>query len=310
MGISREQALDCFHSDDLLGIGMEADAVRRRLHPEGTVGYAIEARIDCAKLADETASAGRDGLYAAITEAAENDCHCIRLLGCTRHMDASQTAILLQEIRRRVPSTWIEALSTAEIQSLAAARGLSLRETLARLIDAGLNAIADEGIPLADETPHSVQSSVADWLDVHRTAHALGMHTIAGMIFGAGETPQQRVDFLQSIRQLQQETGGFAAFAPLTAEAPGGRELDAATAVERLRTLAIARMFLDTIDTVHASSTPQGLKVLQTSLRFGANDVGAISFESGSEEDIRRIIRDAGLRPAKRELGYRAMLLA
>jgi cyclic dehypoxanthinyl futalosine synthase len=308
MGISREQALDCFHSDDLVGIGMEADGVRRRLHPEGVVGYSIQARIDCAKLPLETSRAGPDPLHAAIGEAADKGVGCIRLLGCT---DAAQIEDLVQGIRRRFPSMWLEGLSAPEIRSLAAALGLTLRETLARLIDAGLDSIVGgDGVLLADQPASSSRPTVADWLDVHRTAHALGMRTVAGMIFGAGETAEQRVDLLEAVRQLQQETGGFSAFAPAAAEASGGRELDGVTAVERLKTLAIARMFLDNIDTVQASVTPQSLKVLQTGLRFGANDIGAIAADgSNSEEDIRRIIRDAGFRPAQREMGYRAMLL-
>jgi cyclic dehypoxanthinyl futalosine synthase len=307
MGISRKQALDCFHSDDLVGIGMEADAVRRRLHPEGVVGYVLETRIDYTELAGGTARTSLDGLHAAIGEAVERGGECIRLLGC---MDTGRIEDLLRGIRRRFPAVWIEGLSTAELQSLAGSPGPGLRETIARLIDAGLDSIANDGVLLVDEQAGPGPSRVSDWFDVHRTAHGLGMRTVAGMIFGAGETAGQRVDFLEAVRRLQQETGGFAAFAPMAAEAPGGRELDGITAVERLKTLAIARMALDNIDTVQASGTPQGLKVLQLGLRFGANDIGPVPLESGSEEDIRRIIRDAGFRPAQRELGYRAMLLS
>jgi 2-iminoacetate synthase ThiH len=120
--------------------------------------------------------------------------------------------------------------------------------------------------------------------------------------FGGGETLEQRVDFLEAVRGLQEETGGFGAFAAVSAEAPNERELDGVTAVERLKTLAIARMFLDNIENVQASGTAQGLKVLQTGLRFGANDVGPVRPEAGSEEDVRRIIRDAGFRPAQRDI--------
>jgi len=95
----------------------------------------------------------------------------------------------------------------------------------------------------------------------------------------------------------------------VAAEAPGGRELDGVTAVERLKTLAIGRMFLDNIENVQASGTAQGLKVLQMGLQFGGNDVGPVQLSAGSEEDVRRIIRDAGFRPAQRDMAYRAMML-
>jgi cyclic dehypoxanthinyl futalosine synthase len=151
-----------------------------------------------------------------------------------------------------------------------------------------------------------------EWLAVHGAAHQLGMRTAATMVFGAGETPEQRVGLLEAVRQLQQETGGFTAFVPVAAEAPGGRELDGATAVERLKMLAISRMFLENIENVQSSRAGQGLKVLQTGLRFGANDVGTVdagAANGAAEEDLRRIIRDAGFRPAQRDALYRTMFL-
>jgi cyclic dehypoxanthinyl futalosine synthase len=210
---------------------------------------------------------------------------------------------LLRGIKQRFPNIWIEGLSAAEIRSIGAGLGLGLRETIERLMDAGLDSIAGDGAGL-------VGGSVEEWLEVHRVAHGLGMRTVAGITFGSGETLEQRVEFLEAVRRLQEETGGFAVFAPVAAEAPGGRELDGVTAVERLKTLAIARMFLDNIENVQACGSVQGLKVLQMGLRFGANDVGLVGLEGGSEEDVRRIIRDAGFMPAQRDMAYRAMMLA
>jgi cyclic dehypoxanthinyl futalosine synthase len=103
--------------------------------------------------------------------------------------------------------------------------------------------------------------------------------------------------------------GGFAAFVAVAGEAPNGRELDGVTAVERLKTLAIARMFLDGIENVQVGAG-QGLKVLQTALRFGANDAGWVTRGGASEEDVRRVIRDAGFRPVQRDAAYRAMMLS
>ena len=308
MGISREQALDCFQSDDLVGIGMEADAVRRRLHPEGVVGYAMQAQVDCVALTDGNPSAGLDRLYAAIDQAEERGVEGLRLLGCG---DAGRAEGLLQGIRQRFPSMWLEAFSVVEVHSIAETLGVNIREMLTRMIDAGLNSLADDGVLLADMPAHSASHALAQWLVVHRAAQGLGMRTVAGMVFGGTETLSQCVDFMLSVRQLQEETGGFAAFAPRAAEAPGGRELDGVTAVEQLKMLAISRMLLDNIATVQVDVTRGGLKVLQTCLRFGANDLGLIALDDGGrEEDINRIIRDAGFQPARREMGYRAMLLA
>ena len=90
------------------------------------------------------------------------------------------------------------------------------------------------------------------------------------------------MDFLEAVRRVQEETGGFAAFVPVAVDAPGGRDLDGVTAVERLKTLSISRMFLDNVENVQVSRTGGGLKVLQMGLRFGANDVGSVSAEGGS----------------------------
>jgi len=307
MGISRKEALDCLRSNDLIGIGMEADAVRRRLHPEDVVSYAIECAVPIAggRRAEDEASLQR--LYNEIRETIYLGTTGVRLVNGlssgSKNSGIECFETILRGIRQRFPSLWIEGLSASEIMALAAGSGLDLRHTIARLHDAGLDSIASGDAPQT--------SYFGEWINVHRTAHGLGMPTVATMAFGAGETLEQRVDILAAIRQLQEETGGFKAFVPVAATAPSGRELDAVTAVEQLKTLAIARIFLDNFKNIQLSGGAQGLKVLQTGLRFGANDAGSISPEGGgpSEEDLRRIIRDAGFQPVQRDSPYRMMFL-
>jgi cyclic dehypoxanthinyl futalosine synthase len=298
MGISREQALDCFRSDDLVGLGMEADAVRRRLHPEGVVSYALE----CSVRMPGNDSSSLHAISAQIAEAVDGGATGVWLAGPAGTLGHCDD--VLRGLRKRFADLWIEALTAVELRQFALGCGLGLRDTLARLQDAGLDTIASDSEPLQDD--------VQAWAEVHRAAHQLGMRTTAAMRFGGGETLEQRMDFLETVRQLQQQTSGFAAFVPVSAEAPGGRELDGVTAVERLKTLAISRMFLDNVENVQSSWTEQGLKVLQTGLRFGANDLGALApgVSDASEEDVRRIIRDAGFMPVQRDMGYRAMMLS
>jgi len=317
MGISREQALECFRSEDLVGIGMEADAVRRRLNPEGVVSYAVACRVDCAALVSEgdPAEAKLKVARAAIAAAVENGATGVRLVGAVAMVPDELTWLegALRELRRQFPQIWLEGPTAAEVVEMAARGGLGMREVIARLRDAGLNAIAGDGIGLGDSL------GVSDWIEVHRAAHDLGMRTVAGMVFGISDTVEQRANFLGAVRRLQEETGGFAALVPMAAAAPGERELDGVTAVERLKTLAIARMLVDNVENVQADGIVAemgGLKVLQTALRFGANDAGAVivagdGLRAGAtEEDLRRIIRDAGFRPAERDAAYRAMMLS
>ena len=326
MGISREQALDCLRSDDLIGLGMEADAVRRRLHPEAVVGYAIERAVSMAGGAWATGNADdalRNRLYDEIAEAIELGCTSVRLLGGLG-ADAKGCGIEgfekgLRGLRQRFPALWLEALSAEEIGSLAAGCGLVLREAIARLRDAGMDSIAcDSAQP---------QCSVEQWLAVHRAAHSLGMRTVAAVRSSARETLEQRVDFLAEVRRLQEQTGGFAAFLPCNFQprAAASAGFDGPTAVAQMKALAIARIFLDNIENIQLSGATLGLKVLQMGLRFGANDAGTLAPQGrgakaasgenasaanhASEEDLRRIIRDAGFHPAQRDTSYRTMFI-
>jgi cyclic dehypoxanthinyl futalosine synthase len=328
MGISREQSLECFQSNDLIGIGMEADAVRLRLHPEGVVSYAVEGAIRL-----RTSDSSIEELCAAIRETVEQGSTGVRLVSGTGS-EGQVCGIewfegILRGIRQRLPALWIEGPSATEIVALAEDRGYEVRETIARLRDAGMDSIASDDA----QTQCSPRCcGTAEWLAVHRAAHGLGMRTVATLRFGAGETLEQRVDFLEAVRQLQEETGGFAAFVPVAAQAASGRELDAVTAVEQLKTLAVARVFLDNIQNIQLNGASQGLKVLQMGLRFGANDAGSVTPQgigakagngasaaggenaaavanSVNEEDLRRIIRDAGFQPVQRDTSYRMMFL-
>jgi cyclic dehypoxanthinyl futalosine synthase len=326
MGISREQALDCFRSDDLIGIGMEADAVRRRLHPEGVVSYAIERTIDCTDFGEPGSGADFEAICAQAGETLESGGTglFLRSGASAKNMSRTQAGTaealgwferLFADIKRRYPSIWLTGLSAPELLALAEASELTLRDTLLRLHDAGLDSIAGDGAEIAAQLP---------WIEVHRTAHGVGMRTAATMVFGMGETTEQRSDFLEAVRRLQEETGGFTAFVPLSfkplGRTLGAQALDDATAVESLKTLAVSRMFLDNIENVQSSWTAQGLKVRQMGLRFGGNDVGSVMLGNGaakssggangsSEEDLRRIIRDAGFKPVQRDTPYRTMFL-
>jgi cyclic dehypoxanthinyl futalosine synthase len=141
------------------------------------------------------------------------------------------------------------------------------------------------------------------------------MQTTATMMFGSGETFDHRMNHLETIRQLQEETGGFASFTPWTCVSNNSTMagFEEATAVEYLKTLGISRMYLDNIENVQSNLETQGLKVLQVGLRFGGNDVGSVLLAQGAnaatEEQLRQVIRDAGFKPVQRDTLYRTMFL-
>jgi cyclic dehypoxanthinyl futalosine synthase len=347
MSLTRQQALDMFRSDDLIGIGMEADAVRRKFHPEGVVTYIIDRNINytnfcteycsfCAfyrplkgKLAAEGYILDFDTIYEKIRETVELGGTGVLMQGGL-HPDLKIDWFerLLRGIKQRFPKVHLHCFSASEIIAIAEYSELSIRDTIMRLRDAGLDSIPGGGAEiLDDDVRHRVarlKCLTGDWLNVHRTAHQLGMRTTATMMFGVGETFEQRINHFQAVYDLQKETGGFTAFIPWSFQpkntALGGRKWDEATSVEYLKLLAISRLFLDNIDNVQASWVTQGLKVLQLGLRFGGNDVGSVMLEENvvraagtsnctTEEELRHIIRDAGFRPVQRDTLYRTMFL-
>ena len=317
MGISRKEALDCFQSDDLIGIGMEADAVRRRLHPEGVVSYTIDGRIDYANSAD---GADFEHICNRISEIVDKGGTAVMLRGqVIPALTIAWFDDLFRRIKERFPALWLHSLSASEILAISQQSGLTVQDTIARLRDAGLDSIPgdDAGI-LDDAVQHQgarMKWKTEDWLAVHRAAHASGMQTTATMTFGGGETLEHRMNHLEAVRQLQEETGGFASFTPWSF-APQGVALNGfeeATAVEYLKMLAISRMYLSNIENVQSNLETQGLKVLQVGLRFGGNDVGSVLLAEGAnaatEEQLRQVIRDAGFRPVQRDTLYRTMFL-
>jgi len=347
MALTRQQALDCFASDDLIGIGMEADAGRRKLHPEGVVSYIIDRNINytnfcteyctfCAfyrplkgKLAAEGYILDFDTIYDKIRETLEMGGTGVLMQGGLHpDLKIAWFESLFRGIKQRFPSIWLHCLSASEILAIAEYSELDLRTTIARLRDAGLDSIPGGGAEILDDEVRfriaRLKCRTEEWVSVHRTAHQLGMRTTATMMFGVGETMEHRVNHFEVVRKLQEETGGFTAFIPWSFQpnntALGGRGWDEATSVEYLKTLAISRMYLDNIENVQASWVTQGLKVLQMGLRFGGNDVGSVMLEENvvraagtsnctTEEELRRIIRDAGFKPIQRDTLYRTMFL-
>jgi len=152
-----------------------------------------------------------------------------------------------------------------------------------------------------------------------RAAHQVGLRTTATMMFGIGDKVEHRVRHLQRVRDLQDETGGFTAFIPWTFQrentALGRRIKEEPTGIDYLKMLAVSRLFLDNVDHIQASWLTQGLKLGQTALRFGADDMGSIMIEENvvsaagadneaNERDLRYQIREAGFVPQQRDILY------
>jgi cyclic dehypoxanthinyl futalosine synthase len=343
--MSRQEAIDLFHSDDLAGIGMAADAVRRKLHPHGIVSYIIDRNINYTNFCTEYCSFC--AFYRPMGHA-EGYVHSKEVIfdKIQETIDLGGTGILMQgglhpdlkiewyeDLLRSIKvrfgdKIWNHCFSAPEIVNIAEVSGLSLRDTIARLRDAGLESIPGGGAEILDNDVRRrisrLKSSIQDWIDVHRTAHALGMRTTATMMFGCGETIEQRMNHFDIVRQIQEDTGGFTAFIPWSFQRENtslGRFVkEEATAVEYLKMLALSRLYLENIVNIQSSWVTPGLKTCQVGLRFGGNDVGSIMIEENvvsaagahhraSEEELRRLIRDAGFIPKQRDTLYRTYFL-
>jgi len=341
--MTRTEAIDLFRSDDLVGLGMAADQVRRKLHPEGVVSYIIDRNINYTNVCTEYCSfcafyrpPGHEEGYVHPQEVIFEKIRETIGLGGTGilmqgglHPDLKIAWYedLLRGIKQRF-DIWCHCFSAPEIVNIAEVSGLSLHDTLARLRDAGLDSVPGGGAEILDDDVRRrisrLKCSTQEWVDVHRTCHELGLRTTATMMFGTGETIAQRMNHFDLVRQIQEDTGGFTAFIPWAYQREntslGNFVKEDATAVEYLKMLALSRLYLENILNIQSSWVTPGLKTCQIGLRFGGNDVGSIMIEENvvsaagahhraSEEELRRLIRGAGFIPKQRDTLYRTYYL-
>jgi cyclic dehypoxanthinyl futalosine synthase len=343
MSLTIEEMLDLFASDDLIGIGMAATAVRNKKNDPHVATYQIDRNINYTNFCTEYCSfcafyrplGAKDGyllsfeaIYQKIDEMLELGGTGVLLQGGL-HPDlrVEYYETLLRSLKQKYPQVHLHCFSAPEILCIAEVSGLSVRDTIARLQDAGLDSIPGGGAEILDDEIRArisrLKCTSDEWENMHRAAHSLGMRTTATMMFGCGEEPRHRANHLARVRRIQEETGGFTSFIPwifAPENTPLGKKVPEATAVDYLKTLAISRLFLDNIDHIQSSWLTPGIKVCQVGLQFGADDVGSILIEENvvyaagvrnrtNEEELRRIISDAGYMPAQRDTLYRAYYL-
>lgn len=349
--LTKEEGLKLLKRADLLELGQMADRMRKKLHPEGIVTFIIDRNINytnicinrcsfCAFWRNEDDPEAylleKDELLKKIEETIQLGGTQILLQGgINTKLDIGYFLNLLQEIKNRFDIN-MHGFSPPEICYMADRADLTIRETLRLLRDAGLDSIPGGGAEILSDrvreiiSPRKIKSD--RWLQVMEEAHQLGMKTTATMMFGSVEKAEDIIEHLDAVRSLQDRTGGFTAFIPWSFQ-PGNTALaksiehraksknsahriHPATAVEYLRMLALARIYLDNVNNIQASWVTQGLKLAQVALRFGANDFGSTMIEENviastgvsfrvSKQDIIKAIKDAGFRPAQRNTYYK-----
>ncbi|MFB6282805.1 MAG: aminofutalosine synthase MqnE [Halobacteria archaeon] len=337
--LSREDGLAIYETDDLLGLGAVADRFRREKVGD-EVYFSINKKMYhtnvCALDCDFCAFYEKPGSEDAIEKEPEEvgrEAARYRDLISSVHIVGGQHPgwrigyfeDMFREIKNRAPDIHVKALTASEIHWIAKVSDVSVEETLRRLHDAGLDSLPGGGaeifVPEVREEICPEKMDADGWIDVHRTAHRLGINTNATMLYGHIEEPEHRVDHLLRLRELQDETEGFKCFIPLSYQTDNNQLQEkveyGATGRLDTKTIAAARLLLDNFPGIRAYRMVLGSKLCQVGLDYGANDIGGSLMEekiqkdagSGSRVDVGReemvhLVRDAGKVPVERNEMY------
>jgi aminodeoxyfutalosine synthase len=344
--LSTEDALLLYESDDLLGVGGLANLVNKRLHGTRVLFSANQhinptnvciLRKTCtfcsfARTPKEEGAYTRelDEVFAEAETARNAPTREFHIVGGLHpKLRLSYYVDLIRGLKERHPEVHIKALTAVEIAHLARIEKTSTESVLQQLKEAGLTSLPGGG---AEVFSPAVRSTIADrklaadeWLRVHREAHGLGIPSNCTMLYGHVEGLRDRVEHLDMLRALQDETGGFLTYIPL-AYHPGhnelgrelGREGSATTGFEDLKNIAVARLFLDNVPHVKTHWPMVTPAISQVALDFGCDDVeGTVVYErvyhdAGAETpmmlsygDLVRLIHGAGKQPVERDSLYR-----
>lgn len=338
--ITPEQGVALMKSQDLLAIGKAANAVAQRMHPESYRTYNIDRNINytnictavcdfCAFYRGPTSDEGwvleREELLQKIEETVALGGDQILMQGGLHHeykLDWYEQ--LCRDIKARFPQVNIHGFSPPELYHFTKMNRMSIEEVLGRLKAAGLGSIPGGGAEiLVDRVRDGMTRGKVDtdnWLNVMRVWHQLGGHSSATMMYGHIETLEERIEHMERIRQLQDETGGFTAFISWTFQPDNTplSDIQPLGSYEYLKVQAISRLYLDNVKNIQSSWVTQGLKIGQLALLYGANDMGSLMIEENvvaeagtvhylTLDQIRDSISELGYTPRQRNVHYELM---
>lgn len=338
--ITPSEGLVLFEQARLIELGKAARAISNRLHPEPFRTYNIDRNINytnvCAAECDFCAFyrkkrdadayvLDRPSLYRKIEEliAAGGD-QILMQGGLHPDFKLEWYEELLSDLKHRYPLVNLHAFSPPEIWHFHKINKLPLEEVLGRLKVAGLGSLPGGGGEILVDRVRAAMTRgkcmTDEWLEVMRVAHRVGLRSSATMMFGHIETLAERVEHLDRLRDLQDETGGFTAFICWTfqPEHTDMADVPPVGPFEYLRTQAISRIYLDNFPNIQSSWVTQGAKIGQLGLLFGANDMGSLMLEENvvssagtvhylSLKEIRASIAELGFTPRQRNVHYQLL---
>jgi len=341
MRLSIDEAVELIECEDLKSLGRMAYAKKRELHPKGVTTFVVDRNInytnicwvDCKFCAFYTHEKQEDA-YILSFEEIDTKIDELIAIGGTQilfqggvhpKLGIEWYEDLVEHIHTKYPSITIHGFSAIEIDYIANRSHISIEEALIRLQAKGLSSIPGAGAEILSDRVRDIiapkKLNKDRWLEVHRTAHKLGIKSTATMMYGSVETVREIVEHWNLIRQLQDETGGFRAFIMWSYQSDNTqlkRELPTLTKTtpnQYLRYLAVARLFLDNFKNIQSSWVTQGSHIGQLALLFGANDLGSTMMEenvvssagvtnSMNQDEMIQLIQDIGENPAKRDTAY------
>lgn len=335
--LSPDDGLALLESHDLAAIGSAADQVSRRMHPEPYRTYNVDRNINYTNVctavcdfcafyrgpkSDEGYVLSREQLLTKVEETVALGGNQILMQGGLHpKFKIEWYEDLLRDIKAKFPEVNVHGFSPPELHHFTKVNNMPLREVLERLKAAGLGSIPGGGAEILVDRVRSAltrgKCMTDEWLEVMRVWHQLGGISTATMMFGHLETLPERIEHLERVRQVQDETNGFTAFICWTFQ-PDNTDLSHLPAVgsfEYLKTQAISRLYLDNIPSIQSSWVTQGLKVGQLAMLFGANDMGSLMIEENvvaeagtvhflSLDQIREAIEELGFEPRQRDVFY------
>lgn len=335
--ISYEEGCELMKCRDLTALGKAADEISRRMHPESYRTYNIDRNINytnvCTAVCDfcafyrtpkseEGYVLSREELLSKVAETVELGGNQILLQGGLHpQFKLDWYEEMLSDIKSKFPMINIHGFSPPEIYHFTKVNKLPLETVLQRLKAAGMGSLPGGGAEiLVDRVRKEITRGKVltdDWLNVMRVWHQLGGTSSATMMFGHVETLEERVEHLERLRTLQDETHGFKAYICWTFQ-PDHTDMShvpPAGSFEYLRTQAISRLYLDNIPNIQSSWVTQGLKIGQLALLYGANDMGSLMIEENvvaeagtvhylTLDQIRAAISELGFEPRQRDVFY------
>jgi aminodeoxyfutalosine synthase len=341
--LTREDGLYLYRPDvPLQEVGALANLVRERLHGNRTY-YNINSHLNptnvcvyrctfCAFRADlrdlKAYVMSDEQVLERGREAVENGCTELHIVGGLHHQKKYDWYVhLIRLLHEAFPSLHLKAWTAVEINWFEFLARKSARAVLQDMIAAGLGSLPGGGAeifhPQVRQQICEHKADAGKWLDIHRTAHELGLKSNCTMLYGHIEEPYHRIDHLLRLRALQDETGGFQTFIPLAFHPSntGLAHLPKPSSLLDLRTMAISRLMLDNIPHIKAYWVMLGLDIAQIALSYGADDIdgtvrheliyhdaGATTPQMVTVEQLCRLIREAGREPVERDTLYRRVV--